>query len=680
MRRKGQGKGRLLVWVVLGFAAWSGAAFASSGVPLPPRKAGAIPVSTAPLPEAKPVLEDGLSATEEAIIRFAKTRSTENGASDKPPVPVVPYRKPVSEVKSITHGPGAWKEPKPPRRKPMPVGNVPLSAEDSDLYRRIFAAQAVGDMDKADELIEQLGDFRLRGHVLFQRYMHPTAYTSTFEELQNWLGLYADYPDADKIYRLAVSKKPAHMEGELRQPKVVRGISGFLESSDERSQPYKSSRKRNADERRKVSTIFRDVRRHVDRGGPTDAWKTLNEPVNKAALDQTEFDILRSYVAYGYLHSNKIDKAYELASASVSRSGVRTPLGAWISGLIAWRRGEYGRSASYFEVTALSPHATGWMISGAAYWASRAHMRTGNVRAVSYWLQKAASYPRTFYGLIATRALGQKFEFNWDIPRYTDAHEKRLMKSAAARRAMALLQAGQFHLAENEMRRIDPGDGEVKEALLAYAAHEGLPAFAMRLANAIPHPQGGLYDAALYPLAPWQPKDGFKVDLALVHAIIRQESRFDPSAENRSGATGLMQLMPATAGYVAGSRRFRGDGRHHLKDPMTNIDLGQRYIHALLGQDVVDRDLFSLTIAYNAGPGNLAKWKRRLGGIQDPLLFVESIPVAETRAYVERVLANYWIYRLRLGQPTPTLDAVASGKWARYVRLDDGPTMLADMR
>ena len=54
----------------------------------------------------------------------------------------------------------------------------------------------------------------------------------------------------------------------------------------------------------------------------------------------------------------------------------------------------------------------------------------------------------------------------------------------------------------------------------------------------------------------------------------------------------------------------------------------------------------------------------------DPLLFVESIPMRETRAFVERVMANYWIYRMRMDQPTPSLDAVVEGGWARYVSLD----------
>jgi soluble lytic murein transglycosylase-like protein len=108
-----------------------------------------------------------------------------------------------------------------------------------------------------------------------------------------------------------------------------------------------------------------------------------------------------------------------------------------------------------------------------------------------------------------------------------------------------------------------------------------------------------------------------------------------------------------------------------LKEPEMNLEIGQKYVGHLLEQGAVDNELMSLAIAYNAGPGNLRKWKKELGDIDDPLLFIEMIPMAETRNYVERVLANYWIYRMRLGQPMPSLDAVAEGKWAVYTPMDD---------
>jgi hypothetical protein len=70
------------------------------------------------------------------------------------------------------------------------------------------------------------------------------------------------------------------------------------------------------------------------------------------------------------------------------------------------------------------------------------------------------------------------------------------------------------------------------------------------------------------------------------------------------------------------------------------------------------------------------KWQRRTG-TDDPLLFVESLPSHETRMFIERVLTNFWIYRHRLGQPTPSLQAIAAGAWPRYVSQDAAPAKVA---
>lgn len=201
--------------------------------------------------------------------------------------------------------------------------------------------------------------------------------------------------------------------------------------------------------------------------------------------------------------------------------------------------------------------------------------------------------------------------------------------------------------------------------MLAFAASAKIPALAMELVSALPAQDRAGYDAALYPLGDWMPKDGYRVNPALVHAIIRQESRFDPQARSHKGATGLMQLMPATArGVIRQAGIDAPGGVAELKDPLRNLEVGQQYLTDLIDQRLVGQDLFSLAIAYNAGPGNLARWKSRLKHVSDPLLFIESIPVAETRTYVEKVLANYWIYRLRMGEDSPSLDAVAAGQWA----------------
>ena len=72
---------------------------------------------------------------------------------------------------------------------------------------------------------------------------------------------------------------------------------------------------------------------------------------------------------------------------------------------------------------------------------------------------------------------------------------------------------------------------------------------------------------------------------------------------------------------------------------------------------------FYMLTAYNGGPGNLLKWKKNARFYDDPLLFIEVIPSAETRIYIERVMANYWIYNMRFGNKNQTLEQLAEGKW-----------------
>ncbi|MEQ9449317.1 MAG: lytic transglycosylase domain-containing protein, partial [Rhodospirillaceae bacterium] len=183
-------------------------------------------------------------------------------------------------------------------------------------------------------------------------------------------------------------------------------------------------------------------------------------------------------------------------------------------------------------------------------------------------------------------------------------------------------------------------------------------------------PASRYYDAALYPLPAWELENGYSVDRALVFAFIRQESRFNTNAKSPAGARGLMQLMPRTASFVAKDNSLRGGRLNELYNPQLNLDLGQRYLELLMGDDLVRGNLFMLAAAYNGGPGNLNKWLRRMNYPEDPLLFIESIPSRETRLFIERVLSNFWLYRLRLGQEVPSLDAVAAGRWPYYFALD----------
>jgi soluble lytic murein transglycosylase-like protein len=243
------------------------------------------------------------------------------------------------------------------------------------------------------------------------------------------------------------------------------------------------------------------------------------------------------------------------------------------------------------------------------------------------------------------------------------------------RRAIALMQVGERDLARRELLGVDGWrDPQTAAALLTIAERGGLSAMALRLGTRLARdPDNGwpaaTVNAALYPIPPWRPATGFRVDRALLYALMRRESAFDPEARSGAGARGLLQLMPATATYIARRENFRYRGRRELHRPDLNLDLAQRYIGYLSDYAFVDDNLIAIAAAYNGGPGNLLKWQKHTA-TEDPLLFIETLPARETRMFVERVLTNFWVYRHRLGQPIPSLQAIAAGRWPRYESSD----------
>ncbi|OGQ55988.1 MAG: hypothetical protein A3J24_09070 [Deltaproteobacteria bacterium RIFCSPLOWO2_02_FULL_53_8] len=126
-------------------------------------------------------------------------------------------------------------------------------------------------------------------------------------------------------------------------------------------------------------------------------------------------------------------------------------------------------------------------------------------------------------------------------------------------------------------------------------------------------------------------------DPYLIASIMREESAFNPAAISHSGAMGLMQLMPATARYIAKKTDAPGFKTEELLTAGVNIRLGSRYLDHLL--DTFGHNLVHAIAAYNAGPGSVAAWKQKYS--IEPDEFVESIPYPETREYTKRVLETY---------------------------------------
>ncbi|HXV25263.1 MAG TPA: lytic transglycosylase domain-containing protein [Alphaproteobacteria bacterium] len=551
----------------------------------------------------------------------------------------------------------------------------PLSRTQAERYRRIFALQREGKWKTANTVIAALSDRLLMGTVLAQRYLHPTAYRSAYSELKGWLDRYSDHPDAPRIYALALKRQPTGAPAPTRPEQTATVSNGGLADYDleigfvsfSPTEPPPDKIKRALQLRQGFESDFDARRLHA-----------LESRLGAAVglLDPAEIDFYRTRLAIQWYHSGAIARAFALARTAAERSGDKLPEAYWTAGLAAWRLGRLQDARHWFETLARAPGVSPWIVSAAAYWASRVHLKSKRPHLVSHWLSTAAEHPRTFYGLLARRSLNLPASLDWTERALTRSDVDMLLSNPAGWRAAALLQVGETRMAERELELLALGAGrEMGRAVLAFAQRADLAQLAIRLGPRISEKDGRRHDAALYPVPSWAPAEGFIVDRALLYAFMRQESGFRPDARSPAGAQGLMQLMPATAADIA--ERAGLSGKLDLFDPEVNLSLGQRYIRHLFKHEAIQGDLFRLVAAYNSGPRKLEEWRRRDDFNGDPLLFIESIPSRETRLFIERVLASYWIYRHRLGQPTPSLDAIAAGQWPTYTPLEQGSKAVA---
>jgi soluble lytic murein transglycosylase-like protein len=201
-------------------------------------------------------------------------------------------------------------------------------------------------------------------------------------------------------------------------------------------------------------------------------------------------------------------------------------------------------------------------------------------------------------------------------------------------------------------------------ALMLVAARVGVDRLAVEIAATMQA------DRAL-PRARLRPRGGFTTDPAMIYALARAESNFDAALVSPAGALGLLQIKPETA-------RFITQGRPALHNPAINLAVGQQYIAWLAALDGVSGDLIRLLASYNAGPAALARVSIEIHDAGDPLLFIEAMPIAETRLFIERVLTYTWLYAARLRLPAPSLDELAAGDWPRYHLL--GPMQKSSSR
>lgn len=544
-----------------------------------------------------------------------------------------------------------------------------LTEEDAALYRGIFDAQNHAAWQDADAMAARLSDKRLMGHVLADRYrQHPP----TLQQAEAWLAAYRDLPEAAAIHQQA-RKLPGAKNTKLALPVPSSSYSGGGFGYATGSGFHHTDRTRaelSAAGRRAVSRIETAMRQ----GMPDRAKTLLESSLQQGLLTEEALAPLQSRLAAGFFYSGDADQALRLTEAGYMQDDARAE---WIKGLSYFQLRHYANAADAFTALANDNDLTDSDHAAAAFWTYRALKQAGDNAEAAHWLAETARTPHNFYGMLAGNLNGQNAEsgWSWHMPEFGHRAYDALASLSGGARAMALVQIGQNDLAESELRRINPqGRRALLEAMLALAEKGHMAGLALKLGGLTTDDDGNAYDAALYPVPSWQPKEGFRVDRALIYALMRHESHFNPMAVSSQGACGLMQLMPATARLMSGHTSSHGTNStcpDQFFDPVTNIGLGQNYVRRLADQPMIGDNLLLLLTAYNAGPGRLME-RNGIADHDDPLLFMESLPSQETHDYVQAVLMQYWSYRARLNLPLQSLTQLAHGQWPRFALRDTG--------
>jgi soluble lytic murein transglycosylase len=287
-----------------------------------------------------------------------------------------------------------------------------------------------------------------------------------------------------------------------------------------------------------------------------------------------------------------------------------------------------------------------------AYWCGRAADALGQKAQAKEWFETASGFGTTFYGQLAAKYLGGQGHIDLPAePRVSNADatafERRDVVQAA--RMLAEILGSSDSLVTAFLRRISldakgPGD----YVLAAKLAREvGRRDLAVAAAKDAAQNNVFLVEAG-YPMIKAQAPSP---EPALVHAIIRQESTFNPIITSSAGARGLMQLMPGTAQQVAKKLGIKNHRHTNLTaNPDYNVRLGSAYL-----DDMIESfgGSYVLAIAsYNAGPARTRQWLNQYGDPRtdaiDVVDWIELIPFSETRNYVQRVMEAMLVYRARI--------------------------------
>jgi soluble lytic murein transglycosylase len=299
-------------------------------------------------------------------------------------------------------------------------------------------------------------------------------------------------------------------------------------------------------------------------------------------------------------------------------------------------------------------------LARASYWQGRAAEAMGRTHEARAHYQRAAGHPTAYYGQIARAQLGYGDIGLRPPPQPIASHHTTVAGHEVVRAVEMLYALGERDLVFPFVVDL-AGNGADLGALAgvgeATARHGDARATLLigktALARGLPFEQYAFPDIGV----PHFTAVGPDIERCVVYSIVRQESAFNPHDVSTANALGLMQVTPAAGEYVAKKFNVRFDRKRLMSDTVYNTQLGA----AELGDLLKDyRGSYILAFAgYNAGRGRVREWVERYGDPRDPNVdpidWVERIPFSETRNYVQRVMENLQVYRVRFGQGTRLL-------------------------
>ncbi len=553
-----------------------------------------------------------------------------------------------------------------------------LDSADIVAYRAALSAQKKGEWAEANALLLQVHSPVLQPTLLAQRFLDGRV-RPTEKALKAWLDQYATHPKYTAVLARAAQLYPEQFAAleeasAMDDAPLPRARGGLMASeSTLRYGGSHSYAMLPSAERDTISRLIDEAQARLENGKPTaDAVLAGSRSLSPLGQEVARWELANLQFAYG-----NMNEAWRLASPAAERRTATLPAMHWVAGMAAWELGRYTDAHHHFDAMARRrQQLPAGDMAAAAFWAARAAHQLGKKEETLAWLRVSAAGQNAFYAQLARHVLGKPAPGGSPLLVHTKllaqskADREWLEAQPGAKRALAWHVLGEEKLAQWELAEAFAAAGPTDKAILAHLAG-ALDFTDLQLAMAQELPKE-LATAASYPIPSWTPKPGFELEQALLLGIARQESGFNPAATSNAGASGLMQLMPQTARYVAALAPYAANARARtevaLRDPVTNLSLGQRYLQYLAAKPYVENNLILLLAAYNAGPKAAIQWSNRQQDAADPLAFIERISYSQTRAYVQYVLANSWAYHDLLGTEAASLTALSRGQWPQLTQ------------